>query len=89
MDTGSYMANQMDNLIESGLREMDAFIDDMYIRIESFIKENGYDWKSEQIVKAYTEDYSKGHYVCYSLKKVIENFKEDLSKATGIYVQNK
>lgn len=83
MDTGSYMANQRSDLIKSGLREMDAFIDDMYARIESFIKENGYDWEVEEIVKAYIEDYTKGFYVSHTCKKVIEHFKEDLVKATG------
>ena len=84
MDTGNYMANQMSDLIERGLHEMDAFIDDMYAKIEAFIKENGYTWTVGEIIKAYREDYTKGFYVSHTCKKVIENFKEDLFKATGI-----
>ncbi len=34
MDTGNYMANQMDSLIENGLHQMDDFITDLDNRIE-------------------------------------------------------
>ena len=34
MDTGNYMANQMDSLIENGLHQMDEFITDLDNRIE-------------------------------------------------------
>ena len=35
MDTGNYMANQMDSLIENGLHQMDEFITDLDNRIEN------------------------------------------------------
>ena len=89
MDTGNYMANKMDSLIESGLYQMDEFITDLDNRIEKFIKENGYTWAVEQIVKEYREKYTQGFYVSFTCKKVIENFKEDLAKATGISFETK
>lgn len=84
MDTGNYMQNQMDDLITNGLNQMDEFISDLDNRIEAFIKENGYTWTIEDIVTEYREKYSKGIYVSYTCKKVIENFKDDLKKATGL-----
>lgn len=89
MDTGNYMANQMDSLIENGLHQMDEFITDLDNRIEKFIKENGYTLTVEQIVKEYRERYTQGFYVSFTCKKVIENFKEDLAKATGISFKTK
>ena len=83
------MANQMDSLIESGLYQMDEFINDLDCRIEKFIKDNGYTWKVEDIVKEYREKYTQGFYVSFTCKKVIENFKEDLAKSTGISYETK
>jgi len=84
MDTGNYMANQMDNLIESGLHQMDEFINDLDNRIELFIKENNYDLTVQEIVTEYIEKYTKGFYVSFTCKDVIENFKDDLYRATGV-----
>lgn len=84
MDTGNYMANQMDSLIENGLHKMDEFLTDLENRIETFIKENKYDWTIEEIVKEYREKYSKGYYVSFTCKNIIENFKDDLARSTGI-----
>lgn len=84
MDTGNYMQNQMGNLIESGLQQYDKFCKDVDIRIEKFIKERGYTWTHEEIIQQYIEMYSKGYYVSHTCRLVIENFKEDLEKVTGI-----
>ena len=84
MDTGNYMVNQMDSLIENGLHQMNEFINDLDNRIEKFIKENGYACTVEEIVKEYREKYTQGFYVSFTCTKVIENFKEDLAKSTGI-----
>lgn len=84
MDTGNYMQDQMDDLITNGLHQMDAFIEDLDNRIEAFIKENGYTFNVGYIVTKYREDYSKGYYVSHTCKKVIEHFKEDLKKSTGL-----
>jgi len=89
MDTGNYMANQMDSLIESGLHQMDEFINDLENRIELFIKENKYDCTIEEIVKEYREKYSKGYYVSFTCKNVIEFFKDDLARATRISYETK
>lgn len=84
MDTGSYMQNQMDDLITNGLHQMDEFISDLDNRIELFIKENGYTFTVYYIVEKYRNQYSKGFYVSHTCKKVIEHFKHDLKKSTGL-----
>ena len=84
MDTGNYMANQMDSLIQNGMQEMDDFINDLNSRIELFINQNNYTWTVEEIVTEYIKKYSKGIYVSFTCKNVIETFKDDLFKSTGI-----
>lgn len=84
MDTGAYMQNQMDDLITNGLHQMDEFISDLDNRIEIFIKENNYTWTVDEILKEYREKYTKGFYVSFTCQKVIEHFKDDLKKSTGI-----
>jgi NurA-like 5'-3' nuclease len=84
MDTGNYMANQMDDLIENGFHQLDEFWKDLDRRIEKFIQDNNYTWTVEQIVKEYTEKHTQGFYVSFSCCKIIEHFKEDLHKATGL-----
>ena len=78
------MQNQMDDLITNGLHQMDEFITDLDNRIWAFIEQNDYDFTVSEIVNQYREKYSKGYYVSYTCKKVIEHFKEDLKKATGL-----
>ncbi|WBV60258.1 hypothetical protein PFY12_14615 [Chryseobacterium camelliae] len=63
-----YMQNQIDNLKA----------------ISDFINENGFTWTVEDIYKEYTEKYCKGDYISHTAKKVIEKFKDDLAKITGI-----
>ena len=83
MDTGSYMANQMGDLIESGLHQMDIFINDLHIRISEYIKKYNFTWKSETIFDEYINKYTKGYYVSHTCKQIIEEFEDDLYKATG------
>jgi len=78
------MENQMDNLITASQIEYEAFIAELDVKIIDFINENNYTWSLEDIYKEFIEKYSKGFYVSYTCKKVIENFKDDLVKATGI-----
>jgi len=84
MDTGNYMAGQMDDLISNGINQYEAFIQDLDNRIEVFIKEHGYTWSVDDIVTEYRDKYSKGFYVSFTCRKVIEHFKDDLKKSTGI-----
>jgi hypothetical protein len=89
MDTGNYMANKMDSLIENGLHQMDEFIYDLDNRIEAFIKENKYDYTIDEVVKEYIDKYSKGFYVSFTCKNIIDNFKDDLARSTGVSCENK
>lgn len=84
MDTGNYMAGQMDDLISNDINQYEAFIQDLDNRIEVFIKEHGYTWSVDDIVTEYRDKYSKGFYVSFTCRKVIEHFKDDLKKSTGI-----
>lgn len=79
-----YMQNQMDNLITASEHYYDAFCDELDKKIQSFIDENRYTWTVEDVYKEYREKYCKGEYISYTSKKIIENFKTDLAKATGI-----
>ena len=89
MDSGNYMANQMDCLIESGLHQMDEFINDLNNRIDKYIKDSRYSWTVEEIVKEYREKYTQGIYVSFTGRDIIENFEEDLVKATGLSRKSK
>lgn len=79
-----YMQNQMDNLITASEYQYDAFCDKVDESISDYIKENGYTWTVEDIYKEYREKYCKGYYISYTAKKIIEKFKDDLVKVTGI-----
>lgn len=80
MDTGSYMANQMDDLISNSQLQYEKFCEELEKDISAFITKNGYDWTAEEIFKQYREKYSKGYYVSYTCKIVIDEFKERLNK---------
>lgn len=47
--------------------------------ISNFIKDNNYDWTFEEILIEYKEKYTKGFYVSFTCKKIIEKFKDELS----------
>lgn len=79
-----YMQNQMDNLIEGSQHQFDEYCKQTDKAISDFINVNGYTWTVEDIYKEYTEKYCKGDYISYTAKKVIEKFKDDLAKITGI-----
>jgi len=83
MDTGAYMQNQMDDLITRGQLQHDEFCADFDIRVSEYIKEKGYSWTVDDIVKQYREKYCLGGYVSHTCKNVIEKFKKDLEIVTG------
>lgn len=89
MDTGSYMANQIDCLIENGLHQMDEFMEDLSNRINKYIKDSRYSWTVEEIIEEYREKYTQGFYVSFTGRDIIENFEEDLIKATGLLMKTK
>ncbi len=80
MDTGSYMANQIDNLISAGLHQRDEFEDLLWNDMATYIKECGYTWKVQDIIDEYREKYTKGFYTSFSAKQVIKHFEERLKK---------
>lgn len=80
MDTGNYMANQMDNLISAALQEREEFEDKLWSEIATYIKECGYTWQVRDIVDEYCEKYTKGFYTSFSAKQVIKHFEERLKK---------
>jgi hypothetical protein len=84
MDTGAYMQNQMDDQIEASKYYHEEFCNNLESNISNFIKENNYTWTVDEIIKEYTEKYTKGFYVSFTCKKIIEKFKDDLKKSTGI-----
>lgn len=79
-----YMQNQMDNLIEASQHQYEEFVKNTDEAISDYIKEKGYTWTVEDIYKEYIEKYCKGDYISHTAKKIIEKFKDDLVKVTGI-----
>ena len=79
-----YMQNQMDNLITASEYQFDEYCKQTDKAISDFINENGYTWTVENIYKEYSDKYCKGDYISHTAKKVIEKFKDDLAKITGI-----
>lgn len=79
-----YMQNQMDNLITASEYQYDAFCDKLDKNIQKYINENKYTWTVEDIYKEYREKYCKNIYISYTAKKIIDKFKCDLEKATGL-----
>ena len=78
-----YMQNQMDNLIIASEHYYDAFCDELDKKIQTFIDDNRYTCTVEYVYEEY-RNHCKGKYIRYASKKIIENFKTDLAKATGI-----
>jgi hypothetical protein len=78
MDTGSYMANQMDDLITAGIMRHEQECEELAEQIETYIKECGYTWKVDDILKEYREKYKQGYYVSYTCKEIIKKFEERL-----------
>lgn len=78
MDTGSYMANQMDNQIEASQHHYEEFCNELETEITKFIQECGYTWTAIDIFTEYRERYSKGFYVSHTCKIVIKKFEDKL-----------
>lgn len=84
MDTGSYMANQMDDQIEASQHQYEEFCEKTEKEITEFIKECGYTFDSEHIFTEYSTKYSKGYYVSHTTKIVIKQFEEKLKLIYGL-----
>jgi hypothetical protein len=84
MDTGAYMANQIDDQIEASKYHYDEFCDQTEKEITTFIKECGYTFDTEHIFTEYSTKYSKGYYVSFTTKFVIQRFEEKLKLIYGL-----
>lgn len=81
------MQNQMDNLIEGSQHQYDEYCKQTDKAISDYINENGYTWTVEDIYKQW-ENYCKGDYISHTAIKVIEKFKDELAKITGIKLKS-
>lgn len=80
MDTGAYMANQMDDLITASQMQYDDFCEKLEKDISEYIKNCEYTFDSKHIFNEYITKYTKGYYVSYKVKKVIKEFEDKLKK---------
>jgi hypothetical protein len=77
MDTGAYMANQMDDLIEAGIRQREYEWEQLVVDIETYITECGYTWTMNTVIEQYHK-YKRGEYICHTAKDMINKFKHKL-----------
>ncbi len=77
MDTGAYMENQMDNLIEASEHLYDEKCNELDAKIEAYIKEKGYTWTVEGIIDKFRES-EQGYYISHTAKDVVSKFSKDL-----------
>ena len=88
MDTGAYMAGQMDNLIEAGLQQMEHEYEELTERIETYLKECRYTWDVKSIIEQYQKRV-RGEYISHTAKDVVTKFENELHKFYnyGLYEQ--
>ena len=79
MDTGAYMQNQMDNLIEQGLHEYDLECEQLDKDIEQYIKDNGFTYSVKDIIECY-RSHKEGYYISFTAKQSVNHFKDRLQK---------
>jgi hypothetical protein len=78
MDTGAYMANQMDNLIEASQHHHEDFCEKLEKDIAVFIKEKEYDFTEIDVFTEYYLQYSKGYDVKPEVGITIKKFENRL-----------
>jgi len=83
MDTGNYMANQMDNLIEASQHQHEDFCEKLEKDIAVFIKEKRYDFTAIDVFTEYYLQYSKGYDVKSDVEITIKNFEDRLKRVYG------
>jgi hypothetical protein len=79
MDTGEYMAGQMDRLIEASQYQMEQEYDEMCECIDVYIKECNYTWTVEKIIEQYHKRM-RGEYISHTAKDVVIKFENELNK---------
>jgi hypothetical protein len=79
MDTGEYMAGQMDNLIEAGLQQMEHEFEELTEKIDAYIKECRYTWTVKSIIEQYQKRV-RGEYISHTAKEVVLKFENELHK---------
>ena len=77
------MANKMDELIESGLRQMEEYLDKTAEMINAYSNECGYTWTAIRIFEEYSKSYRNKKYVSHTCLDVILKFKDRLIKLYG------
>jgi hypothetical protein len=77
MDTGSYMANQMDDQITGSLAAYEEFLDTLFADMDAFIKKSGWTWQVKDIFDEYKK-YSTGVYVSFTARQIITKFEDRL-----------
>jgi hypothetical protein len=80
MDTGSIMANKMSEQIEASEYHYEQACEKLNEDIAAYIKECGYTWTVEEIIKQYREQYKKGYYVSFTCKEIIKKFESELGR---------
>lgn len=79
MDTGSYMANQMDDLITSGFILQEQMFDELYLDIENYIQERHFTFNVQYVFDKFRAK-RKGEYTSWSVNQVIQKFYDRLQQ---------
>ena len=77
MDTGAYMANQIDDQITASEYKYQAFCDRLEKDVNEFIEEIGGGWTFDEVLVEYKK-YLKDDTVGFEARKIIYRFEERL-----------
>ena len=77
MDTGSYMQNQMDNLIESGIKWHEQESEKLFIDIKNYIDKCKYTWTVDAIIEEY-QKYKNNFYISHTCLEIVNKFEDRL-----------